>query len=117
RPPRRPGGGGRRPPYRLATGVGARGARRARDLRRPPHGHGAGRGRSPSARPGHRRPRLREQDLPALLRGLPRAPEGGDIMTAMSDGTRPIITLDGPAASGKSSAAKAVAAKLGIAYV
>ncbi len=38
-------------------------------------------------------------------------------MTAMSDGTRPIITLDGPAASGKSSAAKAVAAKLGIAYV
>lgn len=30
---------------------------------------------------------------------------------------RPVITLDGPAASGKSSAAKAVAAKLGIAYV
>lgn len=38
-------------------------------------------------------------------------------MTAMDAGTRPIITLDGPAASGKSSAAKAVAARLGIAYV
>ncbi len=38
-------------------------------------------------------------------------------MTAMDDGGRPIITLDGPAASGKSSAAKAVAARLGIAYV
>src|SRR5690554_4965584 len=38
-------------------------------------------------------------------------------MTDMADGTRPIITLDGPAASGKSSAAKAVAARLGIAYV
>ncbi len=38
-------------------------------------------------------------------------------MTAMTDGTRPIITIDGPAASGKSSAAKAVAARLGIAYV
>ncbi|HEX7039677.1 MAG TPA: (d)CMP kinase [Trueperaceae bacterium] len=35
----------------------------------------------------------------------------------MDAGTRPIITLDGPAASGKSSAAKAVAARLGIAYV
>lgn len=38
-------------------------------------------------------------------------------MTDMAEGTRPIITLDGPAASGKSSAAKAVAARLGIAYV
>ena len=32
-------------------------------------------------------------------------------------GSRPIITIDGPAASGKSSAAKAVASRLGIAYV
>src|SRR5680860_266588 len=38
-------------------------------------------------------------------------------MTAMVKGKRPVITLDGPAASGKSSAAKAVAARLGIAYV
>ncbi len=38
-------------------------------------------------------------------------------MTPMEDGTLPIITIDGPAASGKSSAAKAVAARLGIAYV
>lgn len=35
----------------------------------------------------------------------------------MADSPRPVITLDGPAASGKSSAAKAVAARLGIAYV
>lgn len=38
-------------------------------------------------------------------------------MNRMADGRRPVITLDGPAASGKSSAAKAVAARLGIAYV
>jgi len=38
-------------------------------------------------------------------------------MTPMADGARPIITIDGPAASGKSSAAKALAARLGVAYV
>lgn len=38
-------------------------------------------------------------------------------MTPMADGARPVITIDGPAASGKSSAAKALAARLGIAYV
>lgn len=31
--------------------------------------------------------------------------------------TRPIVTIDGPAASGKSSAAKSLAARLGIAYI
>lgn len=38
-------------------------------------------------------------------------------MTSMTDGDRLIITLDGPAASGKSSVAKALARRLGIAYV
>lgn len=38
-------------------------------------------------------------------------------MSQMPAATRPVITLDGPAASGKSSAAKALAARLGIAYV
>lgn len=38
-------------------------------------------------------------------------------MNGVSSGSLPVITLDGPAASGKSSAAKAVAARLGIAYV
>lgn len=38
-------------------------------------------------------------------------------MTSMVDDQRLIITLDGPAASGKSSVAKALARRLGIAYV
>lgn len=38
-------------------------------------------------------------------------------MNAMADDPRLIITLDGPAASGKSSVAKALARRLGIAYV
>src|SRR5690606_32931267 len=89
----------------------------AGDLRGPPHGHGPGRGRGAPVQRRDQGPFLREQDLPALLRRLPRPLGGGAIMTAMDAGTRPIITLDGPAASGKSSAAKAVAARLGIAYV
>src|SRR5690606_4775553 len=115
--PGRQGRGGRRPPHRLAAQGGAGGSRGARDLRRPPHGDGAGRRRRAPPEPRDQGPSLREQDLPALLRRLPRPLGGGAIMTAMDAGTRPIITLDGPAASGKSSAAKAVAARLGIAYV
>src|SRR5690606_40055502 len=85
----------------------------AGDLRGPPHGHGPGRGRGAPVQRRDQGPFLREQDLPALLRRLPGPAGGGAIMTAMDAGTRPIITLDGPAASGKSSAAKAVAARLG----
>lgn len=44
-------------------------------------------------------------------------PAGGPSGVASWSATQPVITLDGPAASGKSSVARALAKRLGIAYV
>src|SRR5690606_20719290 len=124
----RPGSGRRRRDHRLAAGAPTASARLPRDVRGPPHGDGAGRRRRASAQRRHQGPELREQDLPGLLhrpdRPAQRAQAVSAAVSAMADAppadpaaSLPVVTLDGPAASGKSSVAKLLAHRLGVAYV
>ena len=117
-PPSSPSCGGaastprRRP---TASSSGRRRRRRTaprRDLRRPPHGDELRRPRPPGARHRDRRSRLRGQDLPRLLRGARHAPVG----SRLDMGLR-VIAIDGPAGSGKSTVARAVAERLGLEYL
>src|SRR5690606_30929889 len=115
---REPARGGRRGG---GAGGGPGGGRRARraparpgaDRRRPPAGDGLRGARHGARRPGgDRRPRLRRGELPRLLGPASR----GDPMTTDRTGAV-VIAIDGPAASGKSSTAQAVARALGYAHL
>ncbi len=122
-------GAGRQP--RAARDRRARAARRARDRgrhgargrggrrRRPPHRHGVRSTRHPGARPGHDRRRRRDRDLLPRVRRRPRG-AGGDRRRSTGAGAGAVsfvVTLDGPAAAGKSTTARAVASRLDFLYV
>ena len=88
------------------------------DLRRPPHGDGL-RPRSACGSDGvaDRRSRVRGQDVPRATGGSSTSCErrrrrGAMVRTAMR-----VIAIDGPAGSGKSTVAKALAARLGLEYL
>src|SRR5690606_38921006 len=80
-----------------------------RVLRRPPHRHGHGRGRPRGGgRDGRRGHGRRAHQLPRLRRGPGEARRGGRMS---------IVAIDGPAGTGKSTVARGVAARLGLAHL
>ncbi len=83
-----------------------------RHLRRPPHGDVPVAGVARRRAGADQRPGVREQDLPPVFQGF-----RGDRPMSAASGSIPVITIDGPSASGKGTVAERVAVALGFHFL